>query len=163
MLSSHHRRTFASVLAVGAIAVAGSAYAATPGKSHYGDHVRTIKLVETSDTPNLTFIDLGKPGLSPGDNVVTSDKVAYANGRPAGVMTQACTLTEPGVNLLASTFECYGSIALADGTITNSGPFLPNAPEQSIAVTGGTGEFATARGEVSVRAEQDQITVRLVR
>jgi hypothetical protein len=64
---------------------------------------------------------------------------------------------------LNSTFECSGSITLADGTISLSGPFVASAPQQSVAVTGGTGEFKTARGEVSIRAEQDQITVRLVR
>jgi hypothetical protein len=164
MQSSHHRRAFVSVLAVGAIALAGTAYAATPDNSmHSGGHVRTIQLVETSEVPKLTFIDLDKPGLSPGDSVVTTDQVAYANGAPAGTMSQECTLTEPGTSPLTSTYECSGSITLADGTITNSGPFVPSAPEQSAAVTGGTGEFATARGVVSIRAEQDQITVRLVR
>jgi hypothetical protein len=164
MTPSHHGRAFASALAIGAIALAGTAYAATPDKPQYsGGHVRTIQLVETSDTPNLTFIDLDTPGPSPGDSVVTTDKVAYENGTPAGAMSQECTLTEPGTTPLTSTYECSGSITLADGTITHSGPFVASAPEQSVAVTGGTGEFATARGEVSIRAEQDRITVRLVR
>jgi hypothetical protein len=157
----HHRRALASAVAVGAIALAGTAYAATPDKPH--SYVRTIQLVETSATPNLTFIDLDKPGLGPGDHVVTSDKVAYEDGTPAGVISQECTITEPGTSPLTSTFECSGSLVLANGTITHSGPFVPSAPEQSLAVTGGTGEFAAARGEVSIRAEQDQITVRLIR
>jgi hypothetical protein len=160
MRFSHHRRALASAVAVGAIALAGTAYAATPDKPH--SHVRTIHLVEAGATPKLTVVDVGEPGLSPGDGVVTTDRVAYENGTPAGAMSQECTLTEPGTSLLTSTFECSGSLVLEDGTITNSGPFVPSAPEQSLAVTGGTGEFATARGEVSVRAEQDQITVRLV-
>jgi hypothetical protein len=98
MSSSRHGRAFASALAIGAIALAGTAYAATPEKPQYsgGHHVRTIQLVETSDTPDLTFIDLGKHGLSPGDGVVTTDTVAYENGTPAGVMSQECTLTKPG-------------------------------------------------------------------
>ena len=41
------------------------------------------------------------------------------------------------------------------------GPFVPAADEQSAAITGGTGRFATARGEVVLRAEAALIIVRL--
>jgi allene oxide cyclase-like protein len=150
------------VLAVAAIALAGTAYATTPDH-HPGGHVRTIELVETSDTPKLTFVDLDKPGLGPGDHVVTTDQVASPDGTPAGGMSQECTLIEPGTNLITSTYECSGSLTLDDGTITNSGPFVPAQPDQAVAVTGGTGEFATARGQVTIRAEQDRITVKLAR
>jgi hypothetical protein len=43
------------------------------------------------------------------------------------------------------------------------GPFVPAAPEQAAAITGGTGEYRTARGEIVVRAEADQIIVKLAR
>jgi hypothetical protein len=43
------------------------------------------------------------------------------------------------------------------------GPFTPSAPQNTAAITGGTGRYSTARGEITVSAEADQIIVRLVR
>ena len=43
------------------------------------------------------------------------------------------------------------------------GPFVPAQPESTAAITGGTGEYRTARGEIVVRAEADQIVVKLAR
>ena len=43
------------------------------------------------------------------------------------------------------------------------GPFTPSAAENIAAITGGTGRYTTARGEIAVRAEADQIIVKLAR
>ena len=43
-----------------------------------------------------------------------------------------------------------------------AGPFSAATAQQPQAVTGGTGAFRGARGEVTVRAEADQILVRLL-
>jgi hypothetical protein len=167
MTRKHPRRVLLSLLAMGALALAGAAYASEPGTNanadrHGDDHV--IRLVETSATPPLTFIDLDKPGLSPGDHVVLKDGVApQGGGGQIGVLRQDCTLIEVGANLPTSTFQCTGSIALPEGTLIIDGPFVPGTPEQAQAVTGGTGAFRAARGDAIVRAEDDQITVRLVR
>ena len=79
------------------------------------------------------------------------------------MLRQVCTLVDPGTSPLTSTFECSASFALTEGTIIAEGPFVPSAPQQPAAVTGGTGAFSTAQGEASIRAEDDQITIRLVR
>ena len=148
------KRLIAAALAVTALALAGSAQA------HDG---KTIKLTEAHPTLQPTFVDTGKPGPSVGDTVVARDGVNRENGTPAGMFTQVCTLVELGSNPLTSTYECSGSITLPDGTLTMQGPFVPAAAEQSAAVTGGTGAYRTARGEIVVRAEADQIVVKLVR
>ena len=62
-----------------------------------------------------------------------------------------------------STFECTGSITLKDGTIAMEGPFSPSQPEAVAAITGGTGRYSTARGEIVVRAKADQILIKLSR
>jgi hypothetical protein len=94
------------------------------------------------------------------------------DGAPAGVLRQVCTVVDVGSSLLTSTAECVGSLALAQGTLTVAGPFLPVSPEQARptacggvcpAVTGGTGVFRAARGETVIDAEGDRITVRLAR
>jgi hypothetical protein len=156
------RRTLLAILTAAAVAVGGTAYAGAPGpspKPH--DHERTIRLVESSASPSPVFTDLGKPGPSVGDQVVVTDGLELEDGTAAGRLVQVCTLVEPGPSPVAGTFECYGSIALAGGTLTIAGPFAPAKADQAQAVTGGTGAFRLARGEASVRAEADQIIVRL--
>jgi hypothetical protein len=167
MTRNNARRVLPALLAIGVLALGAAAYASASETSVRADRhggARTIRLVETSAVPQLTFVDLDKPGLSAGDHVVLKDGVAREAGGPgAGVLRQECTLIEVGSGLATSTFECSGSIALSEGTLIIQGPFVPGAPEQSQAVTGGTGAFRAARGDAIVRAEDDQIDVRLVR
>ena len=150
------RRAFLPLLAAAAVAAGGTAVA-SPGH----DAGRTITLREASATAQPAFVDLGKPGPSAGDQVVVRDGLLHADGSPAGTIRQACTLIDAGANPFVSTYECATSLELADGTITASGPFNPAKAEQAAAVTGGTGVFRRARGEMVVRAEADEIVVRM--
>ena len=156
------RMHLGAALAVAALALAGTASADTADKSH-SSHERTIRLVEANSELQPTFVDTGKPGPSVGDIVVARDEVLRENGSPAGTFRQTCTLVDLTGNPFTSTYECAGSLALKDGTITMQGPFVPAEAEQTAAVTGGTGEYRTARGEIVVRAEADQILVKLAR
>ena len=151
-----------AALAVAALALAGTASADTVEKSHVS-HDRTIRLVEANKELQPTFIDTGKPGPSVGDVAVARDEVLGENGSPAGTFRQVCTLVDLVGGPPTSTFECIGSLALKEGTITIAGPFVPAAPEQSAAITGGTGAYAAARGEVTVRAIDDSLVVKLER
>ena len=156
------RRAAGVVLATAAVAVGGTAYADdSPAKSNANG--KTIRLLEASKTIQPTFVDTGAPGLSPGDLVVVRDGVLRENGSPAGTFNQVCTLVKAAGNPFTSEYECSGSLALEDGTITMQGPFVPAKAEQSAALTGGTGEYRTARGEVVVRSEADEIVVDLAR
>ena len=155
------RMHLGAALAVAALALAGTASADTTEKSH--GHDRTIRLVEANKELQPTFVDTGKPGPSVGDIVVARDEVLREDGSPAGTFRQVCTLVDLVGGPFTSTFECTGSITLKDGTITMEGPFVPAAPESAAAITGGTGAYKTARGEIVVRAEADQIIVKLAR
>lgn len=159
-------RIFGALVAIAALAFAGTASAgsldATVNTSGSQHHQKTIRLVEADKELQPTFVDTGKPGLSPGDIVVARDEVLHSNGSPAGSFRQVCTLVDVASNPFTSTYECSGSIALKNGTITMQGPFTPAQPEQAAAITGGTGAYRTARGEIVMRAEADEIIVRLV-
>ena len=148
-------RGLAALLAVAALAFAGTA-------SAHDGHAKTISLVQADTTLQPTFVDTGKPGPSAGDLAVIHDRVRR-NGSPAGSYNQVCTLTSLGSSPFTSEFECVGSITLKDGTLTMAGPFVPAKAEQTAAITGGTGEYRTARGEVTIRAEADEIVVKLAR
>ena len=156
------RTHIGAALAVAALALAGTASADTTERSH-GSHDRTIRLVEANKELQPTFVDVGEPGPSVGDVVVARDDVLRENGTPAGAFRQTCTLVDLTGNPFTSTYECTGSIALKDGTITMAGPFTPSDPESVAAITGGTGDYRTARGEIVIRAEADQIIVKLAR
>jgi hypothetical protein len=155
-MSFPHRRAAGAVLAVAALAFAGSAQAGSNGHPH-----KTIHLTEASAQLKPTFVDVGDPGPSVGDTVVARDGMLAADGSKAGTFTQVCTLVQVVGGPFTSTYECSGSIELADGTITMQGPFVPTKAEQSAAITGGTGAYRKARGQVVIRAEDDQLVVQL--
>jgi hypothetical protein len=154
------RSILGAALAVVALALAGTA-SADSAKPHGAG--KTIRLVQADKTLQPTFVDTGKPGPSAGDLAVIHDNVVREDGAAAGSYNQVCTLAALGSSPFTSEFECIGSITLKDGTITMAGPFVPAQPEQSAAITGGTGQYRTAHGEVVVRAETDQFVVRLER
>jgi hypothetical protein len=165
MQIKNRRRPFWLMLALAAVTLVGSAYAALPASGAQSSdsrfRERTIRLVQASEVPQITVVDLGAPGLSPGDHVVIVDKVKRTNGSPAGTMSQECTLIKVGANLFTSSFECTSSFDLKEGDISAQGPFVPALAEQTNAITGGTGEFKTARGEAVISAEEDQIVLKL--
>jgi hypothetical protein len=159
-----NRRALWIVIAIAAVAIAGGAYAAPQSMKQSATKQadrHTIQLREASAVPKLTTIDLGDQGLSPGDQVVTTDGVLDRKGAPAGTLSQVCTLTVPAATLFTSTYDCIGSLVLADGTITFQGPFVPVGAANVDAVSGGTGEFARARGQVTIAAEPDTIEIEL--
>jgi hypothetical protein len=159
MTKSLRRLVAAGALLLAPIA-AGTAYAS----SGYGsDHVRTIKLTEATATVKPAIVDLGTPGPSAGDLVVIKDGLNFQDGSHAGDFVQTCTLVTPGTNPFDSTYDCAGSAALATGTITMHGPFNPSLDQQLAAVTGGTGAYRGARGDIDIRSEADQLTIRLLK
>jgi hypothetical protein len=165
MHRSSHRPMVGVIVAIAALALAGTAYAgsfdATINTYDSSHHVKTIKLVEAHKDLQPTFVDTGDPGPSVGDLVIARDEVLRPDGTPAGTFRQVCTLVDLTGNPFTSTYECAGSIALKEGTVTMEGPFQPSQPEQAAALTGGTGRFMTARGEIVMRAEADTILVKL--
>lgn len=156
------RKTIGAALAVAALALAGTASADTTAKSH-SSHDHTIRLVEAHKDLQPTFVDTGKPGPSVGDLAIHSDAVLREDGSQAGTFRQVCTLTDLVGSPFTSTFECTGSITLKDGTIAMEGPFNPSQAENVGAITGGSGRYGAAQGEIVVSAEADQIVVKLVR
>ena len=155
MSRSSLRRACGAILAVGALGVAATAQADQPAKPHG----KEIRLSEASTTLQPTFVDSGAPGPSVGDLAVLHDGLLREDGSPAGSSIQVCTLVELKGSPFASGFECSGSLTLDGDTITMQGPFVPALDQQAAAITGGTGRFRTARGEIVFRAEADELVV----
>ena len=123
------------LMLAGAILIAGTASA----------HAETIKLVERATTDVVT--DIGASGDSAGDlltfaNEIYDDKNAKLVGSDNGW----CIRTAVG-----RAWECTWTLSLATGQITVQGPFL-DAGDSVLAVTGGTGKYATTKGEMKLHA-----------
>jgi hypothetical protein len=154
------RRLAAAGALLLALVAAGTAYA------NYGygsDHVRTIKLTEADPNGQPVFVDTGKPGPSTGDLAIFKDGLNFQDGSHAGDFAETCTLITLGTSPFDSTYDCAGTMSLATGQITIHGAFNPSLAQQFAAVTGGTGLYRGARGDVDIRSEADQFTVRLLK
>lgn len=64
-------------------------------------------------------------------------------GRDQGV----CFRTNPGL-----AWECTYTTILADGALTVQGPFYDDLRDSELSITGGTGRFWNARGELTLHA-----------
>jgi hypothetical protein len=142
-----------------ALALAGAGTAAHANGGY--DQGRTIRLVEAHDTEDPVFVDVGDKGPSVGDVAIVKDGLNREDGTRAGEFSQVCTVVAVAGSPLTSTYECSGTIHLPDGTITQQGSFVPLKPDQLDAISGGTGAYRTARGDIETQAKADRITIRL--
>jgi hypothetical protein len=122
----------AALAAVGIAAPRG--HAQTPGP-------RTIDLTENGKATKTTFVDAGKKGAGVGDGLVL--RIPLVQG---GTATAACTVIGPVKNGAPPLF-CTGVFARSDGDIMVAGRVLGGTSR--MAVTGGTGAYAGARGTLT--------------
>lgn len=92
-----------------------------------------------------TTVDLGAKGDSVGDLLVFANKVYDpANKVQVGSDQGYCVRT-----LVGKSWECFWTLLLKDGQITVEGPFM-DAGDSLMAVTGGTGKYAGAKGSMKL-------------
>ncbi|WP_433296313.1 hypothetical protein ACQP2F_38085 [Actinoplanes sp. CA-030573] len=91
----------------------------------------------------FSYLDLGAPGPSMGDQILAHDLLFDAAGHQVGHDGVACTVTDPEGGPEA---QCTGTFALPGGQLATQ--FLNTPPAvKHFAVTGGTGAYRRARGE----------------
>jgi hypothetical protein len=95
------------------------------------------RLVVVAREVDFTVIDIGPQGDSPGDQIVFTDDLFDTSGRRIGHDQARCTIMFRGEVLCDATFVLAGR-----GQLTIEGATL------TFAVTGGTGQFKKARGQV---------------
>lgn len=126
------------VLAFALVWVAGNASAA-----------EVLKLVERAETDAVT--DIGAKGDSVGDILTFANPMFdAANKTKVGTDQGFCVRTEAG-----KSWECWWTLMLKDGQITVEGPFLDKG-DSVLAITGGTGKYAAARGQMKLHARDDK-------
>ncbi|MCG3042856.1 dirigent protein [Streptomyces sp. S1A] len=97
-------------------------------------------------------LDLGTPGRGVGDQFVFSGSLVPAEGpeeRPVGRFGGFCVITD----LERNAGQCSSTAVLPEGQITVQGEQagIPAPGPVTNAITGGTGEFRRARGQVTQR------------
>ena len=111
----------------------------------------TLKLVERATTDAVT--DLGKKDDSAGDLLTFANEVFdESNAKRVGADNGWCIRTVAG-----KAWECFWTLALADGQITVQGPFL-DAGDSVLAITGGTGRYAGVSGDMNLHARNAEGT-----
>jgi hypothetical protein len=124
-----------------------------PGRGGVASSLPTgmmLHLIEHPSPETQVLIDLGKKGDSVGDQIAFGNPIFNAqNTERTGIDSGLCVRTEVGVM-----WECFLSILLPRGHITVEGPFYDKA-DSLLAVTGGTGAYRTARGEMKLHARAD--------
>jgi hypothetical protein len=164
-------RRIASVTALALVLVGGSltaASAATTNSSSDDRQTTTIHFI--ARTIDSALLDLGAQGLSLGDGAIFTDEL-FQDGKRLGEGHGVCTITRITGTAPSRTLtnQCLITAILPRGQITIQGR-LPSteqgtSPPHSLAVTGGTGSYRTARGEVRVRQisnTENDITIRLI-
>lgn len=141
-MSSIHRL---GLLAASGMVALGASTAASASPSSDVRRPLTIEAALVS----FDFVDLGEPGVTAGDYFVQADTLTV-DGRPGGSDLIQCVAagheTDPGL--------CDAVVVLGDGTLTAAGriPNFEPADGQPFrfAITGGTGRYRRAQGEIIV-------------
>lgn len=134
--------------AVGLAAVAALGIAALIPSVGQSQGERTITL--TSHTQSVKVVDLPPRGkASAGDVLVSITRLQDADGKRVGTGHLSCGVTQGARTIEGATYQCVGTHKLRDGTITYAGVArLGSARVIRIAVTGGTGAYDGASGEL---------------
>jgi hypothetical protein len=127
---------------------------ASASRNDDGDVIRLVAKAVVDE-----FIDMDPKGDVPtaGDLLVFSDDV-YRHGKKVGFLDGTCTFTR--VEATSGRFHCPATLTLPKGQITTQGailiPFEEDFTEPFyVAITGGTGAYGEAHGQVKVQPISD--------
>ena len=123
--------------AIVGLVVGGASLASADG----GSSDRQFVLIERQVSQH--FVDLGDAGLSVGDHAVFRSVFTTPSRAHAGDVNVVCTL----VSKVA--VHCNATARLHNGTLELSGLFNITSPDIRLAITGGTGAFDRAHGQLS--------------
>jgi hypothetical protein len=152
----------ALLLAVASVSLAFAGGGGSNGDKN-GDDVRILEV--TTRTLQEAEVDSPPAGDSVGDRFVFSEAV-FRDGERVGMTGGDCVLVlfRPGGDPAGEpeTFlaQCLATVSLPQGQITVQGLVdfaRPGGGPFTLAVTGGTGAYRTAHGEVEITEESAQV------
>ena len=129
---------------IAAIAFTVAGLGLSAGTATAGDE-ESITLVERAASD--TVVDIGEKGDSVGDVLAFANEIYdKSNATLLGHDNGSCVRTVVG-----KAWECFWTLTLEKGQITVEGPFYDTS-DSVLAVTGGTGKYAEASGEMKLHA-----------
>jgi hypothetical protein len=133
--------------AVGLAAVAALGVAVVIPSAGHSQESRTITL--DAHTKSVKVVDLPPRGKSSsGDLLVSISSLRNADGARVGTGYLSCHLTGRARTFESANYECTGTDRLKDGSIEFAGNVRLAAGEITVAVTGGTGAYDGATGQL---------------
>jgi hypothetical protein len=136
--------------AAGMTIAAASSSSASGAASSQPARTQTIHLV--AKQTQATLLELAAPGHGPVGNQFLGTDDLFRNGRKVGNDATACQFMAD-LGPAGGRFQCVATVSLPDGQLTIQGlltqaegglkPFI-------LAITGGTGAYRTAHGQVQV-------------
>jgi len=134
--------TRATVLLAGALALCA------PLAASAGERLQVVERALTDTT-----VDLGAKGDSVGDLLTFANPIYdAANKAKLGSDQGYCVRVVVG-----KSWECFWTLILAEGQITVEGPFFDTG-DSVMVVTGGTGKYAGAKGDMKLHARDAKST-----
>jgi hypothetical protein len=135
-------------LVVGAVspALGSSSHRSASTSSGHAHKTIHVTAVFTEFDPN---IDLGAPGFSLGDEVVFSGNLLQ-NGKQVGRIGVVCTFVSTA-NADRVEAQCPTTSILPGGQITTQGTIVNRSLNFTLPITGGSGQFQGAGGQVVSR------------
>lgn len=142
-----------TIIALVALACAAFSFALYNSPFAHANDGQQIHVVEHAITD--TVGDVPPKGDSLGDvlafhNPVFDPSDAHQVGHDNG----NCIRTVTGSN---GVWECFWTVFLDGGQITIEGPYYTNGTDSILAVTGGTGVYMTARGQMRLHARGNPV------
>ena len=118
-----------------------------------GSSTTTLKLIEHADTDTLQHIGPANEKDSIGDVLGFANPLYNSdNTKQVGTDNGSCIRTAVG-----KAFECVWTASVSGGQLTVEGPFY-DAKDSVLAITGGTGDYNEARGQMKLHARNAQGT-----
>src|SRR5215217_2058879 len=140
-----------AVVMVFGLATGAFAQDATPIASEGLPGGIVLRVVERAEAD--TVIDLGEKGDSIGDLLAFGNPIYDpANQTKLADDQGSCVRTVVG-----KSWECVWTLILPEGQITVEGPFY-DAADSVLAITGGTGAYRDARGQMTLHARNAEGT-----
>jgi hypothetical protein len=135
------------VLAAAGVTIAAASSSSADASKH---RVQTIRLVARQT--NATLLVLAAPGHGPVGNQFLGTDDLYRQGRKVGDDASVCQFMAD-LGQAGGRFQCLVTVSLPEGQLTAQGlATLTEGGGQAftLAITGGTGAYRTAHGEVRV-------------
>jgi allene oxide cyclase len=137
--------TMVAVAALAALSLGVAAWARPAHHRKGSAGGKTVTVIEHATTDATT--DTGAAGDSAGDVLTFANEVFdAADARKVGTDQGYCIRVVAGTS-----YECNWTTFLPAGQITVEGPFF-DAKDSTLAITGGTGRYARARGAMELHA-----------